>query len=604
MLSKAADGGALAGAAATAIAAILGGAFFPGQRLVIGALLAIVLVWFGCQRRQPFLEFHEWALLALVGWGGASAALAGTAPLAAKEVVTGWLVAWCLWVAARRAGPRIAAMAVAILIATAGLVATGLALEAVGRGALRVGGLLENPNIAAALLVGSLPLLSVFWKGVRRGWVIAVALLLIGGVGLTGSRAGMLAILGAGAALLPRGRARVIGLVTGAGAIAAILVWRFVSQPDILAWFRPSIWQAVLLLWTAHPLVGVGPGGLVDAAGPVRLLHDDHVGQHQFLITYAESSPLGLAVQLGLVGCVIAAVAVVLWARHSQRAGAPTSAPWWALVIGMTVMAAFHDFVTIEIVLWWWALALGLIEASGGTSSGPYRRLPEHWWARTLRGLVLAFVVLWGVVQPAWARWLWRVEAKDAALVARANAAEPWFDRPLEWQVRSLLDQRVWTWQTAAEALAVANKAVRVHPGASRLWLILGQVQYRVITDFGPWPESVVDARAAFARAAELEPHLPWPWLEWARLERSLGNLDESVSLVRKALAAEPHAIRARLFLARVELDLGNVRLARQALEAARTSSALRTRAGLKPYEQELLSAPAWQFREIDEALQ
>ncbi len=66
---------------------------------------------------------------------------------------------------------------------------------------------------------------------------------------------------------------------------------------------------------------------------------------------------------------------------------------------------------------------------------------------------------------------------------------------------------------------------------------------------------------------------------------------------------AEPHAIRAQLFLARVELDRGNMRLAREALESAAASTVLRKRAGLTTYEKELLEAPMWQFREIEEAL-
>ncbi len=73
--------------------------------------------------------------------------------------------------------------------------------------------------------------------------------------------------------------------------------------------------------------------------------------------------------------------------------------------------------------------------------------------------------------------------------------------------------------------------------------------------------------------------------------------------MARRALAAEPHAIRARLFLARVELDRGNMRSAREALESAAASTVLRKRAGLTTYEKELLAAPMWQFREIEEAL-
>ncbi len=253
--------------------------------------------------------------------------------------------------------------------------------------------------------------------------------------------------------------------------------------------------------------------------------------------------------------------------------------------------------------MWWWVLALGFIEAVQRSTERDCDRTPERCWTRTSRGLVLSFIVLWGIVQPAWSKWVWRTGIHDAVLADRALAAEPWFDEPLEWRIRTLLDEKVWTWPLVAEGLASSREAVRIHPGRSRLWMLLGQVDSRVVSEFGPWPDSVAESRGAFARASELEPFQPWPWLEWARLERGLGNLGESAELVRSALEAEPNAIPARLFLARVELDRGNVRTAREALESAAASTVLRKRAGLTIYEKELLAAPMWQFRQLEEAL-
>jgi tetratricopeptide (TPR) repeat protein len=180
---------------------------------------------------------------------------------------------------------------------------------------------------------------------------------------------------------------------------------------------------------------------------------------------------------------------------------------------------------------------------------------------------------------------------------------EPWFDAPLEWQTRELLKQGQWSWETVAEAVAVSGKAVRVHPGAARLWSIRGMVHARVVADFGSWPDSVEGAREAFARAIALEPHQPWSLLEWARLERNLGHADDAVKLVRRALNEEPHTVRARLFLARLELDRGEVEAAREAYETAVESARLRTRLDLNAYERELLDAPTWQFRELAGAL-
>jgi tetratricopeptide (TPR) repeat protein len=181
--------------------------------------------------------------------------------------------------------------------------------------------------------------------------------------------------------------------------------------------------------------------------------------------------------------------------------------------------------------------------------------------------------------------------------------AEPWFDAPLEWRTRELLKQNPWSWETVAEATAVSGEAVRVHPGAARLWSIRGIVHARVVAEFGPWPDSIRIAREAFARAIELEPHQPWSLLEWARFERNLGYMNDAVKLAQRALDEEPHTVRARLFLARLELDRGEVEAARDAYEAALESARLRTRLDLNTYERELLGAPAWQFRELAEAL-
>jgi O-antigen ligase len=581
------------------LAAILGGAFFPGPRIVIGMLLTVALGWAVAATRGR-LASEEWLALGFVVWGVVSAVVAATTPLGARETVTVWLVTWGLWFVARRAREWNSRAGLLVLTVSAVILALGVVLEAVGTRGLRVGGLLENPNVTASLLVVSLP--AVFVMGGRRWWSVAAAAMLTLGLVFTGSRAGLLATLAVVVALLPKGRAKVVGLLTGSIGVAAVLTWRFVSQPDILAWFRPAIWSAVLRLWVSHPLCGIGPGGLVDAAGAQRLLHADHVGHRQFLIAYAESSPLAVLVQTGLVGLLIVVATLVIWWRRAHQ-GQRMSRNLTATLAAMGVMSAFHDMLTVDVVLWWWAVTIGLMEEWRGPSPTINDLSNSPTSRRAVGGMALSFVVLFGVVQPAWARWLWRSEKPNQVVAARAMRAEPWFDAPLEWQTRELLKQSQWNWETVAEAVAVSGEAVRIHPGAARLWSVRGMVYARVVADFGPWPDSVDGARQAFARAVELEPHQPWSLLEWARFERNLGNTSDAVNLVRRALEEEPHAVRARLFLARLELDLGEVEAARQAYEAAVESARLRTRLDLNAYERELLGAPAWQFRELAEAL-
>ena len=593
------EGSVLIVSSVVALAAILGGAFYPGPRLVIGVLMAAALGWAVAVRRGQLVS-EEWVALGFVAWGVVSATGAAAAPLAAREAVTVWMIGWGPWIVARRARGLNSQAGLLILTATAVILAFGVVLEAVGLGALRVGGLLENPNVTASLLVVSLPL--VFAIRAPREWRFVAAAVLTLGLVLTGSRAGLLAMLAIVAVVLPRGRTKALGLLIGGVGVTGVLVWRFIDQPDILAWFRPAIWSAVLRLWASRPLCGVGPGGLADAAGAQRLLHADHVGQRQFLITYAESSPLAVLVQTGLVGFLIAVVALFIWwgrVRGNQRLSRPIA----AVLAAMAVMSAFHDMLTLDVVLWWWALSIGLVEANSDPPTPTNGLLISSASGRTIVGITFSFVVLWGVVQPAWARWIWHSERPDHVTAARTLRAEPWFDAPLEWQTRELLKQNEWHWGTVAEAIAVSGEAVRIHPGAARLWSIRGTVHARVVVDFGPWPDSVEGAREGFARAVELEPHQPWSLLEWARLERNLGHTADAVNLVQRALDEEPHTVRARLFLARLELDRGEVEAARKAYDSAVESARLRTRLGLNAYELELLDAPVWQFRELEGAL-
>jgi O-antigen ligase len=586
-------------ATVVAVTAILGGAFFPGPRLVVGVLLAVVMGW-GTALIGRRLAADEWLLFAFITWAVLSAVAAASAPLAARETLAVWMVAWVLWLVARRACGVASQAGLMILCVSAVIVALGVALEAFGFGQVRVGGLLENPNVAASLLVVAVPSLMpiAWWRGLR----LAAATVIVLGLVLTGSRAGLLALLAAAAIALPRGRARLLGLATGGAGVAAVLIWRFADQPDVLAWFRPAIWSAVLRLWWANPVAGVGPGGLVDAAGAQRILHADHVGQHQFLIAYAESSPLAVLVQTGLVGFLIAAAALVVWWRRVRRER-KLSRPLRAALAAMAVMAGFHDLLTVDVVLWWWALVIGLAETREPQPVSDRKGLRLSTSPRPVIGLVSAFIVLWGVVQPASARWTWRSAGPNQAAVAPAIRSEGWLDTPLEWRTRDLLRQESWDWETAAEAVSHAHRAVRIHPGAARLWSILGLVHARVVAEHGPWPDSVERARAAFARATELEPHLPWAWLEWARLERNLGRTSVAIDLVRRALEEEPHTVQARLFLARLELDRGNEETARDVYFEAVQSARLSGRTDLNTYERELLSAPAWQFRELGEVL-
>jgi tetratricopeptide (TPR) repeat protein len=211
-------------------------------------------------------------------------------------------------------------------------------------------------------------------------------------------------------------------------------------------------------------------------------------------------------------------------------------------------------------------------------------------------------LLAWALVQPAYARRLWWSEPSTAALAERVQRAEGCWVEPVAWQLQALMVTPRWGFADAAEALRLAELAVRLKPSDAMRWSDQGRVASRLVTELGPWPDAVETARQGYARACELEPHLPWDWLRWAALERSVGNMEAAVGLAARAVREEPNYVGGWLFLARVELDRGRTVAARQALTRAERAHRLRFSA-FTPYDRGLVYAPRWQFRELETAL-
>jgi len=216
----------------------------------------------------------------------------------------------------------------------------------------------------------------------------------------------------------------------------------------------------------------------------------------------------------------------------------------------------------------------------------------------------MVWLTAWGLMGPALARWISPVGEVSPADFERVLRVEPWYPELAARRVRGLLaEPDPWSWEVAAEALSRARFASDVQPGRARRWADLGQVHIRVLTDLGGTDHDVVEARGALERACQLDPHLPWHWLERARLERILGFHREAAGLTRRALQEEPNTVRAWLMLGRLELEQGRMAEARTALLEATTRAELAGRSGLMAYELELLAAPADQIEFLERAV-
>lgn len=555
------------------------------------ASLVITVVGAGIVAGHRF-EMRSFELLwwAVIAWGVMAALVISGDALASKTTLASWGAAWVVWAVVARAGAR-ERITVSIFLVSGGVV-LGIAVVA---GVFGTTKLITNPNISVALIVVVAPLVSGFFRSPWRARS-AVALMLAPVV-LTGSRAGVLAVLVVAISLWSPGRRRRwVFAIGGVGAGAAI-AWRLISRPESLAWYRWRIWGAIVESIGDRPLQGIGAAGVAEAMGPYRLEHMAEVGRWGHIIGGAESMPLGLAVRVGLPALFLAVAAAVLWTLRSRRPAPATTATLGAII----TMGLFHDFWSEPAVLWWWAAILGLVTLRGRESPEHRRRLfgSRRWPV----ALAVSGLTAWALVQPAWAQWLWWHWGPTAESVVTAVRAEPWFGEPMRWRVEDLLAKTQWTWAEASEALDWSRRRVDVQQGSAGAWSLRGRVNARIVEELGAWPATVQSARQAFERTAALEPRLPWYPYSQALMERGLGNLGEARRLVLDAVDLEPSFVRGLLLLARLELDAGHLDAARHTLDRALAVRDDGEPRACTPYHCDLLRCPDWQVEALTREL-
>ncbi len=588
--------GSLAAAALVSGMAVSGGAFAPAGQVAAGSVLAALaaaLVLGG--RTGGRLEAAAWSVVA---WAAADVVLVGSWYLGGKEVVGTWAGAVVLLALVRRGGASWRDEVLAILAFGGVSVAVGLLLTALDGGTLRTGGVFENPNVAAAVLVPLALVLVARGGRPARSAAAAVAL----GVGLSGSRAGYLALAVGLVLSLPSRGARRAAALAGAAAGALLVWWRFVLHADALAWYRPHIWWAVLRRVAADPLLGVGPGNLADATGVVRLTTPTGCALHARRIVMAESTFLGFLAAVGIVGVLVAVLGLVAARREVLSAPLLRDRPWRGVVASLLLLAALHDFVEVPVVLWWWAVLVGLGLGPPEDSGGEERNGPRR-PGLLLPAVTAGALVVWSLVLPPWVRSQ-LPGGEDPAEVLAVLRLEPLDDLAARRRAAVLLGSPgTWGPGQAGEALFWAEHVAEVHGGAASSWALLGRVHARLLRDLGLWEATLDRAREAFGRATRLEPRLPWTWLEWARLERAVGETRRARELAVRAVEAEPNCVGGWLLLARLDLDLGLVERARGDLDRAREARRCLEGRALESYERALAAAPPWQWRELEEAL-
>jgi hypothetical protein len=352
----------------------------------------------------------------------------------------------------------------------------------------RAFGTASLPGHFAALLLLAVPLLidrALHSRGGRRlGWLVAVVVAGVGVV-LTRSIAGWMVAAILVVAALARGasaRLRWLGAATVvlAGAVTLGLRADLARlEPIALRWVN---WQSAAWVATHHPWLGVGLGGIGQAALQAP-------GAAASATPYAHNSLLQLSAELGVAGVLV--LAAGLWVLMRLLYFGWTAER--ALTLAVAVLP-LHNLVDFSLyapeVLLPWAVLAGTL---AGRLTGPSRRATPAWLLLPLLlgGLILSTLSWRAEAEAERARLMPRAERVAAALTAAGWA--PWTVTPLLVAAGETLDQD----PSSGDALAL-DAAL-----AARWWVL-------------PRSAGWAEARARLLLAADR----PGEALVWAREAR------------------------------------------------------------------------------------
>lgn len=295
-----------------------------------------------------------------------------------------------------------------------------------------------------ALLV-ALPVALVVTRPEVRKWLVWALLALCVPLTLvSGSRSAWIAFAVAGVvmtatslhelrAILRFSRLRIgsaVALLAVGGFGLAFVAPRLTETGSLL--YRSRLWDATLHVWSADPLLGIGPGGMPYARQAIAPLVQPH----------SHDVPLGILGDAGLVGLVLALilfarfVAVARPRRGHPLPGRAAFAALMGLAAGfLTDDLTFLPNINLLVVL---LVAVALRDA-GAVAWRPVPRPVRGWF---IGGVATAAAGLLSVAIVADASSIWYRAGSDAAAAGR--------------------------WADARGAFAVSNQLDPLHPAASK----------------------------------------------------------------------------------------------------------------------------------------
>lgn len=414
-------------------------------------------------------------------------------------------------------------------------------------------GLAGNRNFAACFLAMSLPIGVACAAAFGRQWMLAAAyaMLLLAALMVSESRGAALALaimfLGW---LLVRLDGMKRWLLAGAAmVVAAGLALSPATQTAVKHYWstdvRPVIWLGAARTFADAPLVGHGPGTLVQVYPSHRPPEYFDRPKSALLTDHAHNEFLEIAVETGALGVVvfIALLAVVAGAaRNAVRKGRDEQLR--VLAVGVTMgwgVLLLQNLVDINLFmppnesLFW--LMVGWIAAAAKPESSAKKTFSLPPMARLATGVVAALLLAFGVAKPAYANWTFR----QGAVAQAAGDERRAFDCFL--RVTALNPARVEAWRRvglAAFKLEKLDAAVTAFRAAHRLMPDYADLNGELGSLLAIKGEHA-EAAKLFARATELYPRDAKNFVKLALARLSLKEPEAARRAFEEAKRLEPN---------------------------------------------------------------
>lgn len=323
----------------------------------------------------------------------------------------------------------------------------------VSAGRMRMYSTLGNPNFVASFLAAAIPapLALAFGSCHRRVLWLSTALVIAVGIVLTGSRAGVLALVAAvlvfATTAIRNGLAR--WSVVGALALVCVLGAAAHLNPRTASESlrgRAFIWKVALADGAARSAFGSGPGSFgylyptrmgrfFSEPGHGNLLrfagHERHA-QNDFVEAWHDTGWLGLTSLLAIFGLWLGSMWIRF--RHQEAAMRATTAAAMAGVAALLVASMF-DFPLHRAETWtllWLWMAVPFAERALTAPPRPLRFLPVRY---CIAGLLIVVGACFSFAQVASGYWLRQGQTQERE--GHVEAARESYRSALRWECAS-----------------------------------------------------------------------------------------------------------------------------------------------------------------------